>query len=197
MSRVHRLSLFAALLAVGATVGLLSQIASPKRAYDFASPDAEPFLSMGYGGGGSPHFVALKQYASGTAVLETTWNGRVMRSTETSRLSYDELEDILSTIVDAQLYKYDQAVLERDNEALARLEPSARRPRMDAPIFAIEFVLTETDLTTGEERTIRRKILLGEPEDLARRFPAVPQYVALSHLFGIYSHKSQTRERPQ
>jgi hypothetical protein len=182
----REISLF---LAVFIAAVVAAQSAPRGTRYEFDDPEGRPFLQMGYGGGSSPYLLSLQQYASGTAVLESSFNGTPTGQAEVVPFSYDELESILSTIVNADLQDYDVKVIERKYEELARLEPSARGASLDSPVFVVEFFLRDTSLAKDGEESLHKRIILGEPHNLAKRFPTVREFKALAQLLETYEAK--------
>lgn len=182
-------SLLPLLLATFMATTFAAQAAPRGAHYEFDEPEGRPFLQMGYGGGGSPYLLMLKQYASGTAELESSFNGKSTARAEVAPFSFEELEAILSTIVEADLQKYDVKMIESRYEELAKLEPSARGASLDSPVFILEFFLREISTGKQEEESLHRRIVLGEPHNLAKRFPTVKEFGALARLLQTYEEK--------
>jgi len=189
MKRTLRWKEISLFLAVFIAAVFAAQSAPSGTRYEFDDPEGRPFLQMGYGGGSTPYLLSLQQYASGTAVLESSFNGTPTGQAEVVPFSYDELESILSTIVNADLQEYDQKVIEGKYEELARLEPSARGASLDSPVFVLEFFLREIPPAKGKEISVHRRITLGEPQNLAKRFPTVREFKALAQLLETYEAK--------
>lgn len=197
MTRAHRLWLSVGILAIVSTIALVSQSEPARSHYRFEEPESGPFLTLGYGGGGSPYFLTLKQYASGSAILESTWNGRVQQTTEVPLMRNEVLQEILTIIVSARLHEYDSARLRTTHPALRGLEASQMAAPFDSSVFQVQFVLAEEDSSTGAGRSVRRAILLGDPQVLAERFPSVREYQAMARLLEIYEQERVVAGTPR
>jgi hypothetical protein len=180
MTRGTRIAI--ANLVVGAALAVVLSGAKPleRKQLSFAEDDSQPVLVIGDSGAMVMQAVFLNVYASGTAELEH-WSGQRLLKREPLRpLSFDEIEALLSLIVDGRLEKYDEAQLRGDVFKIYGYEDPA--PPRDSSYFSVKFIVEETGDSQAQPAVITKQIIIQAPDVLARAFPSIPEYRALAAL---------------
>ncbi len=162
------------------SVVLLSQSPPSRKLVTFSEDAPGPVLTLTESGGMVAMAVSLKIYASGTAELEY-WSGKnLLRSASMPPLSYEEMESLLSTIVDGYLAEYDEAHVRA--EVRERYGEDDLLRSSDAGTFSATFRVREYREGASEPVEVVKKVAVPALQWQLAHFPAIREFQALAVL---------------
>ena len=178
------LTLVAVALLLG--VALFSQATPLIRNIRFDSQDGAPILSLGRIEGSAGSVTMLRQYASGSAVIEKTFFGNVRPPTQRPGMSVERLSEILETISRFNLRNYSESEIRKRIGARPGEVTGSLAAPTDAGVFVVEFSLAIENDSTGETQLVSKKIYLPAPDVLEIKHPTISEFKGIAKLERIF-----------
>ncbi|MDQ1348151.1 MAG: hypothetical protein QG573_1525 [Acidobacteriota bacterium] len=173
-----RLAPLVAIAACGTAFVLVAAPRSAARSSFTFPDDGEVVLTLTSTGTQLPVTTSVGLYASGTAVIQSTFFPRAVEIF----LSVEEREALLQEIADGGLAYYDAQVVAEEQKRLSGTRIVGNSADTDLAAFSVQLrVLKEAEVGTAPVLLSRTVVIYGAAR-LAERFPTIRAYRALARL---------------